>query len=36
MRHVTKATIIRFAVDQFLLQLDNGQLQLPLGLTDRE
>jgi hypothetical protein len=32
-RHVTKATIVRFAVDQLFTQLSNGQLELPLGLT---
>jgi hypothetical protein len=33
-RHVTKATIIRFAVDQLFVQLNKGQLELPLGLTN--
>ena len=35
-RHVTKATIVRFAVDQFFVQLNNGQLELPLGLAETE
>ena len=36
MRHVTKATIVRFAMDQLFAQLNNGQLELPLGLTNAE
>ena len=35
-RHVTKATIVRFAMDQLFVQLGNGQLELPLGLTGTE
>jgi hypothetical protein len=35
-RHVTKATIVRFAMDQLFVQLNNGQLELPLGLTKTE
>jgi len=33
---VTKATIVRFAMDQLFVQLGNGQLELPLGLTGTE
>jgi hypothetical protein len=36
LRHVTKATIVRFAVDQFFVQLNNGQLDLPLGVAIAE
>lgn len=31
-RQVSKAALVRFAVDQLLNQLRNGQLELPLGL----
>ena len=31
-RHVTKVTLVRFAVDELLARLKSGQLQLPLGL----
>ncbi|MCC6292525.1 MAG: hypothetical protein IT164_07765 [Bryobacterales bacterium] len=31
-RRVTKATIVRYAVDRLLDDLNNGQLELPLGL----
>jgi hypothetical protein len=31
-RHVSKAALVRFAVDQLLNQLRNGQMELPLGL----
>ena len=31
-RHVAKATLVRFAVDELLARLKSGQLQLPLGL----
>lgn len=30
-RHVAKATLVRFAVDELLTRLKSGQLQLPLG-----
>lgn len=35
-RRVTKATIIRFAVEQLIVHLNNGQLELPLGLLSAE
>lgn len=35
-RHVSKATIIRLAVDQLLRQIEGGQLQLALGITSGE
>jgi hypothetical protein len=35
-RRVTKATIIRFAVEQLIVQLNDGQLELPLGLVSAE
>jgi hypothetical protein len=35
-RHVTKATLVRFAMDQLFDQLRNGQLTLPLGLSTKE
>jgi len=35
-RHVTKATIVRFAVEQLFVQLNNGQLELPLGLKSAD
>lgn len=31
-RHVGKSSIIRLAVERLLTQLDNGQLELPLGI----
>ena len=31
-RKVSKATLVRFAVERLLKQLEDGQLQLPLGL----
>jgi Ribbon-helix-helix domain len=31
-RQVAKATLVRFAVERFLTDLRNGQLELPLGL----
>jgi hypothetical protein len=31
-RHVGKSSIIRLAVERLLTQLDNGQLDLPLGI----
>ncbi len=31
-RRVAKATIVRYAVDKLLDDLNNGQLELPLGL----
>jgi len=31
-RSVAKAALVRYAVDQFLTQLNNGQLELPLGI----
>ena len=31
-RRVDKATIVRAALERFLQQLDNGQMDLPLGL----
>jgi hypothetical protein len=31
-RHVSKAVLVRFAVDQLFKQLGTGQLELPLGL----
>jgi hypothetical protein len=36
LRHVTKATVVRFAMDQLFVQLNNGQLELPLGLSNTE
>jgi hypothetical protein len=35
-RHVTKATIVRFAVDRLFVELSNGQLALPLGLREKQ
>ena len=35
-RHVTKATIVRFAVDRLFSDLSNGQLDLPLGLMEKQ
>ncbi len=32
-RHVTKATIVRSAVDEFFVMLNDGQFELPLELT---
>lgn len=31
-RHVAKATVVRFAVERLINQLNSGQLELPLGL----
>lgn len=31
-RHVSRAALVRFAIDQLLKQLSSGQLELPLGL----
>lgn len=31
-RHVSRAVLVRFAIDQLLKQLSSGQLELPLGL----
>jgi hypothetical protein len=31
-RHVSRAAVVRFAIDQLLKQLSSGQLELPLGL----
>ena len=31
-RSVAKAAIVRFAVDRLLVQLGNGQLDLPFGI----
>jgi predicted DNA-binding protein len=31
-RRVSKATLIRYAVERLLDQLEDGQLELPLGL----
>jgi len=31
-RHVSRAVLVRFAVDQLFKHLDSGQLKLPLGL----
>ena len=31
-RHVGKSSIIRLAVERLLTQLENGQLELPLGI----
>jgi hypothetical protein len=31
-RHVSRAVLVRFAVDQLFKQLGSGQLELPLGL----
>lgn len=31
-RQVSRAVLVRFAVDQLIKQLDSGQLELPLGL----
>ena len=31
-RHVTKVTLVRFAVGELLAKLKSGQLELPLGL----
>ncbi len=35
-RHITKATIVRFAVDRLFSELSNGQLDLPLGLMEKQ
>lgn len=35
-RHVSKATIIRLAVDQLLRQIEGGQLPLALGINAGE
>ncbi len=35
-RHVTKATIVRLAVDRLFSDLNNGQLNLPLGLMEKQ
>lgn len=35
-RHVSKATIIRMAVDQLLRQLESGQMSLNLGIRTEE
>jgi len=35
-RHVSKAAVVRYAVDQLLIQLRNGQLELPLGLSVKQ
>ena len=32
-RHVPMANIVRFAVDRLMVDLNNGQLELPLGLA---
>lgn len=34
-RHVTKATIVRLAVDRLFSELSTGQLDLPLGLVEK-
>lgn len=31
-RHVGKSSIIRLAVERLLIQLESGQLELPLGI----
>ena len=31
-RQVSRAVVVRFAIDQLLKQLSSGQLELPLGL----
>jgi hypothetical protein len=31
-RHVSKAALVRFAVERLLHQLQDGQLNLPLGI----
>lgn len=31
-RRVSKATVVRFAVERLLEQIENGQLELPLGM----
>lgn len=33
-RHIPMANIVRFAVDRLLSDLNNGQLELPLGLAE--
>ncbi len=32
-RRVTKTAVVKFAVDRLLLELSDGQLDLPLGLA---
>ena len=32
MRHISKAALVRFAVERLLRQLQEGQLNLPLGV----
>jgi len=31
-RHISKAALVRFAVERLLRQLQDGQLNLPLGI----
>jgi len=31
-RHVPKATLIRYAVERLLVDLEDGQLKLPIGI----
>jgi hypothetical protein len=31
-RQVPKSTLVRFAVERLLIEIENGQLQLPIGL----
>lgn len=31
-RHISKAALVRFAVERLLQQLEQGQLNLPLGV----
>ena len=33
-RRVSKANLVRLAVDRLLRQLEEGQLNLPLGITE--
>jgi hypothetical protein len=35
-RHVAKAEVVRVAVDRLMSDLQGGQLELPLGLADKE
>jgi hypothetical protein len=33
-RCVAKSVLVRFALDRFIDQLQNGQIELPLGLSE--
>lgn len=34
-RHITKTALVQFAVDRLFIEVNQGQLDLPLGLTTK-